>query len=114
VRSRQADIPIVAITGVVDPKGRFLPGARGYIGTDLSGGHPISFVFDEDLKNRRNRDPRLMDLKWPVIDPGGVKLDNQSKVQCTSCHDPHESKAEWPPFWQKPTYDEVCEVCHEF
>lgn len=114
VKSRQADIEMVTISGVIEG-GRLLSGAAGYLGTDLSGGHPISFVFDEELKNKRNAEGSLMRLKWPIDDPQ-VKLDSSSKVQCTACHDPHGSMATegWPPFWNKATYDEVCQVCHEF
>ena len=31
-------------------------GMEGYIGTDLSGGHPISIIFDEALATTRNAD----------------------------------------------------------
>jgi len=113
--SRQQDIQMVTIPGVVEG-GKLMPGARGYIGTDLRGSHPISFIFDEGLKNSRNADPGLMPLKWPIND-ADVKLyptQGGYGVQCTSCHDPHLTKAVWPPFWRKTTYEEVCSVCHEF
>ncbi|MFZ5906209.1 MAG: cytochrome c3 family protein [Nitrospirota bacterium] len=89
----------------------------GYLGTDLSGGHPISIIFDSALANLRNSDPNIMHLNWPINDPD-VQLystQNGSGVQCTSCHDPHGGKGgtEAPPFWRKTTYDEVCLVCHD-
>lgn len=115
-RGRGGEIRMVTIPGVVE-SGRLRPKARGHIGTDLSGGHPISFRFDESLKTRRQADPDLMPLRWPITDPD-VKLHTTQGgygVQCTSCHDPHLDRypGSAPPFWRKPTYDEVCMVCHE-
>jgi len=91
-------------------------GMEGYIGTDLSGGHPISIVFDESLVTSRNADMELLLLNWPITDKD-VKLyptQGGKGVQCSSCHDPHGGKgdSEAPPFWQKKTYDEVCLICH--
>jgi predicted CXXCH cytochrome family protein len=114
--SREDEILMVTITGVIEA-GK-LVGGPGYLGTDLSGGHPISIIFDETLANKRNSaDPPLTPLKWPINDPD-VKLhptQNGYGVQCTSCHDPHTTRAAggWPPFWQKSTHDGVCIVCHE-
>lgn len=117
VLSRQEDIQMVTIAGVVDSTGRLLSGAAGYMGTDLSGHHPISIIFDQALATLRNADPFLMPLKWPVTDTD-VKLyptQGGSGVQCTSCHEPHGAKGTvYPPLWQKATYEEVCLVCHDF
>jgi predicted CXXCH cytochrome family protein len=93
------------------------PGMEGYLGTDLSGGHPISIIFDAALANQRNQDPNIIHLNWPIKDPT-VKLyptQGGMGVQCTSCHDPHGGRGGpgAPPFWQKTTYDEVCLVCHD-
>jgi len=117
VVSRSEEIMMVPVGGVIDSSGKLIGGA-GYLGTDLSGGHPISIIFDEALAIKRNSaDPPLTRLKWPIIDPD-IRLhptQNGYGVQCTSCHDPHDSKAVdgWPPFWHKPTHDDVCTVCHE-
>lgn len=97
-------------------------GMEGYIGTDLSGTHPVSIVYNEALVLQRNQATNLMKLKWPVRmfgdrisggDPDVLLYPTQGNfgVQCTSCHDPHVDSDE-PPFWRKPTHDEVCEVCH--
>jgi hypothetical protein len=116
VVSRSDEIMMVTVSGVIY-EGK-LVGGPGYLGTDLSGGHPISIIFDEALANKRNSaEPPLSRLKWPIIDPD-IKLHpthNGYGVQCTSCHDPHANKAAggWPPFWHKATHDEVCMVCHE-
>jgi hypothetical protein len=115
VVSREEEIMMVTVSEVIYA-GKLI-GGPGYLGTDLSGGHPISIIFDEALANKRNAVPSLSRLKWPIIDPD-VKLSPTQGgygVQCTACHDPHENKAAggWPPFWNKPTHDEVCMVCHE-
>jgi hypothetical protein len=111
------EILMVTVPGVIE-SGKLISGASGYLGTDLSGGHPVSIIFDVSLANKRNSaDPPLTRLKWPVNDPD-VKLHPTQGgygVQCTACHDPHTNKAAggWPPFWHKSTHDEVCIVCHE-
>ncbi len=115
---RQEDIQMFTVEGVVDASGKLLPGAEGHVGTDLSGSHPISIVFDEALVARRNSDRRLMHLKWPIADRDVRLYPTQGGrgVQCTSCHEPHDAVAGGegtPPFWQKATYEEVCLVCHD-
>ena len=92
--------------------------APGYLGTDLSGGHPISITYDESLKIRRAElDPGLMQLKWPITDRDVKLYPTQGGygVQCSSCHDPHGGKGGTgaPPFWRKPDYEDVCLVCHD-
>lgn len=107
---------------------RLQPGDPGYLGTDLSGGHPISIIFDAKLVADRNGDQTTDPNSYPLIlmklqlpnDPY-VKLyptQGGQGVQCTSCHDPHGGRGKVvngvkpPPFWQKETYSDVCEVCH--
>ena len=114
--SLRGTIDMVTIPNTVE-SGMLRPGATGYLGTDLSGGHPISFIFDTSLVIRRNSDPSLMHLKWPIIDPDVKLYPTQGGygVQCTSCHDPHGGYQgiNNPPFWRKATHDEVCLVCHD-
>jgi predicted CXXCH cytochrome family protein len=116
VRSRQEDIEMVTIANIIE-SGRLMPGAQGYLGTDLSGGHPISFIFDEALVTKRNSQPGLSRLKWPITDRDVRLYPTQGGygVQCSSCHDPHGTKGgpNEPPLWRKATFDEVCLVCHE-
>jgi len=90
--------------------------ACGYVGTDLSGGHPISFLYSDSIAQGETNlvvspnDPDCA-LNIPC-----VRLDGQGKVQCTACHDPHDDSRSTDvpplPFWNKPTHDEVCDVCH--
>jgi len=91
--------------------------SSGYIGEDLTGTHPISFVFNDALASTNNTKGDSP-LRFPstMADPD-VKLDKNSMVQCTSCHDPHNNDnyvpGLTPPFWRKSTFDGVCLVCHD-
>jgi hypothetical protein len=97
---------------------RLRPGRRGYIGTDLTGSHPISFVVSDGLQEAMGSE-RDMRLK-PVAVIGSdrdVKLDKNNKMQCTTCHDPHSDQfyqeGRVPRFWVKPSVEGVCLTCHE-
>jgi len=57
------------------------PGSSSILGTDLSDDHPISFIYDATLTASDGQ------LKYKPLFP--VTLDDNSKVQCASCHDPH-------------------------
>lgn len=117
------DIRMVTIPGVIE-SGKLKSGAAGYLGTDLSGGHPISILYDEALVTRRNASPTLMHLNGNIKkfgeksggDPDVMIYPTQGGygVQCPSCHDPHGSKggSGAPPLWRKSTYEDVCAVCH--
>jgi len=93
------------------------PGRRGHIGTDLSGGHPVSFVVsDGDLgMQEAGSDMGLRPLAVIRADPD-VALDAKGRMQCTTCHDPHADRyyqpGRVPRFWVKPTVGEVCLTCH--
>ncbi|MHC4616055.1 MAG: cytochrome c3 family protein, partial [Planctomycetota bacterium] len=96
---------------------RLRPGRRGYLGTDLSGSHPISFVVpDGDLESAESdQDMGLQPLSVIRFDEQ-VRLDGQGKMQCTTCHDAHADRfyqpGRVPRFWVKPTVEEVCLTCH--
>ena len=71
------------------PSSRSLfPIVRGpaLLGTDLSDDHPISFVYDSALAMANGQ------LKDPSSLTGPVRLDNNSEVQCTSCHTSHDNQ----------------------
>lgn len=61
-----------------------IPAGNTNLTTDLSNDHPISFLYNSVLATNDGQ------LKTPsgIIPP--VNLEN-SKVQCTSCHDPHKN-----------------------
>jgi hypothetical protein len=83
---------------------------KSRIGTDLSGTHPVSVKYSQTMALSSRH------LRWPPADPEGeVGPDENGYVQCTACHDPHDdSRSERYPFWKKATFDEVCDVCHQF
>jgi predicted CXXCH cytochrome family protein len=56
------------------------------LGTDLSGGHPVSFIYDTALATADGN------LRDPGTLPPDVPLDRNSQMQCTSCHDPHNDQ----------------------
>jgi len=62
------------------------------LGTNLSGVHPFSFVYDATLAGKDAT------LKDPISAPSGLGgtidhdlLDSDNELQCASCHDPHTS-----------------------
>ena len=86
------------------------------LGTDLSGTHPVSIEFDKAVR-RQGADRGMSRLRDEPLRLGTYDLlDKGRKVQCTSCHDPHEDPAamgaDVPPFWCAGTFDEVCTACH--
>jgi hypothetical protein len=113
--------------GDLGPRRRVIPmagsqhlekGQRGFIGTDLSGSHPVSFVVPDGDPGGTDttRDMGLRPLAL-VRSEGHVPLDSRGKMQCTTCHDPHSDRnyrpGRVPHFWNRPTVDEVCLACHE-
>jgi len=96
---------------------RLRPGQPGYIGTDLSGSHPVSFVVPDGLQGSEEAgsDMTLRPLSAIQAD-ADVALDEAGKMQCTTCHDPHSDRyyeaGRVPHFWVKPTVEEVCLTCH--
>jgi len=96
---------------------RLGPGRRGFIGTDLTGSHPISFLVPDGdaASGESGRDMGLRPLSAIQADTD-VRLDAHGKMQCTTCHDPHADKyfdeGRVPRFWVKPTVEGVCLTCH--
>lgn len=63
--------------------------------SDLARSHPVSFTYDSALASRV-RGGRLNDPRATASGLGGTidqdLLDDQSKMQCTSCHDVHSKE----------------------
>lgn len=79
---------------------------RGYIGTDLTDDHPISFVYDSTLaiQDRQLRDPASL--------PEEIPLDNGQELQCTTCHDAHDDR--YGQFLRMDnTASKMCISCHD-
>ena len=96
---------------------RLTPGRRGYLGTDLSGSHPISIVMPStDQGSDDAADMGLRPVEALAADRA-VKLDKEGKLQCTTCHDPHSDRnyapGRVPRFWVKATVEDVCLACHQ-
>ena len=86
---------------------RLGPGQRGFLGTDLSDDHPISFDYNAALYSDPDleiADPATVDL--PLEDIGGER-----HLQCTTCHDAHNN--ERGPFLRLGAVSgEICTACH--
>ncbi len=68
---------------IFDGSGGKMPtGSSGYIGTNLTDDHPVSFLYDAGLSSSDGN------LKFPPDFPATV--DANSKMQCTSCHTAHD------------------------
>ncbi len=79
---------------------------RGYIGTDLSDDHPISFVYDSGLAVAKGQ------LRDPSSLPPELPLDHNNHVQCTTCHEPHDDS--FGNFLRMDnTESRMCLSCHE-
>ena len=79
---------------------------------DLAISHPISFVYNSDV---------IIHLGASYTLPADSSyLDGSFRVQCTSCHQPHQDTRGTGgtyPFWRKGNgdvadYDPVCQECH--
>jgi predicted CXXCH cytochrome family protein len=90
-------------------------GDPGFLGTDLSRTHPISFTVSDQLIATNNaKDAPLNDLAAMRADRQ-VHLDGADRVQCTACHDPHNDDnfaSSGVHFYNKPGRAETCMVCH--
>jgi hypothetical protein len=76
--------------------------------------HPVSFKYDINVRNILTSAP--YNRPYWFSPANGVKLDRSERMQCTTCHDPHQDKSDVPdpttPFWVSKTYAEVCKSCH--
>jgi len=111
LRSRRGDIPVSA-----GPTLR--PPAKGHLGTDLSGSHPISFVYRNALAAANNA-AGDMPLRLPsTLNDPDVKLDAEGKMQCTTCHDAHDDSnyrpGVVPHFYVKSSWSALCLTCHDY
>ena len=79
---------------------------QAVIGTNLSVDHPISFLYDSTLATNNG------ELANPLTLPSTVPLDQNSQMQCGSCHDAHEDQ--FPNFLRMNTIKgALCLACHQ-
>jgi predicted CXXCH cytochrome family protein len=62
-----------------------MPPGGGLQGTDLSDDHPISFEYSAGLASQNG------ELATPGTVSNQLPLDLNGELQCTTCHDPHDS-----------------------
>ena len=75
------------------------------LSTDLSDDHPISFIYSSSIAAIDGQ------LKDPATIMQPVSLEN-GKVQCTTCHDPHNQMYEY--FLVVPNrFSDLCLKCHD-
>lgn len=94
-------LPVSMSSGVT-----VMPPGPSNLGTDLSDDHPVSFAYTSSL-------PTLH--AGELVDPsaliGKVKLDASGRMQCTTCHDPHDNTN--GQFLVMPnTASALCQTCH--
>ncbi len=82
-----------------------MPAGPGRIGTDLSDDHPVSIAYTAALAAARG------ELADPASLTGRVRLDASGRLQCTSCHDPHDDTN--GKFLVMPNQaSALCQTCH--
>jgi hypothetical protein len=78
----------------------------------FSSHHPVSFNYNANVVTL------LQGLGKNYFYPprNNIKTDKLERMQCTTCHDPHQDKSDVPdpttPFWVTGTYEAVCSACH--
>jgi len=77
---------VVSRSGGIAMNTGTMPSGTSNLGTDLTGDHPVSFVYDNALATA---DGNLYD---PKTLPQDVRLDRSGQLQCTACHDPHNDQ----------------------
>ncbi len=96
----------------------------GYIGTNLSGHHPVSFVYNSALAAA---DGELEDPSSALSGLGGTideDLLRNGRMECSSCHDVHVSRNDQGcmgchfnkpslSLWKSNTNSALCLTCHK-
>jgi len=89
-----------------DNNNTFLTSAsNAYIGTDLSNDHPVNFTYDTNLANADG------ELYNPSNTTAVANLLISNKVQCSSCHDPHDD-TNTPFLVMSNANSALCLTCH--
>jgi predicted CXXCH cytochrome family protein len=85
--------------------GRMPPG-KGLQGTDLSDDHPISFEYSADLATDNG------ELATPGLISEVLPLDRNGELQCTTCHEAHDSQYE-KLLRMTNMGSQMCTTCHK-
>lgn len=87
--------------------GGVMPPGHTRIGADLREDHPISFNYQTALNQSGDK------LTAPATWDPRVKLDANSELQCTSCHNPHDNQ--WGNFLVMANSNAtLCRQCHSY
>ena len=79
---------------------------KGLTGTDLSDDHPISFEYSANLAAENG------ELAMPGSISQVLRLDRNGELQCTTCHDSHDSP--YPNLLRMPKIgSQICVECHQ-
>jgi len=94
------------VAGMSGSRGAYISPGQANLGTDLSNDHPISFVYSDSLAVK---DPQLRPAS---LLPESLKLDRDSELQCTTCHDVHDNQ--YGDFLALPNQrSQLCTSCHK-
>lgn len=100
--------PTGAVIALSGTSGGYMPAGSRNLGTDLSNDHPVSLL----PATGGGADPEIV-TSPPV--GSRVNYDKSGRVQCTSCHDPHDDTN--GKFLVQPNVEggfgsQICIVCH--
>lgn len=85
----------------IDFPSQFIKGNNN-LTRDLSDDHPVSFIYDATLAKTDGK----------LIMPTRTMVDANSKMQCTSCHNPHDNSI--PKFLTESfQFGAICKTCHD-
>jgi hypothetical protein len=110
---------LVGVANKLDGDGSFNDAIAAVI--DLDTAHPISFIYDETVRASIEVVRGVGTYQLPGGSGVDVPLDGQDRMQCTTCHDPHNDTnldGLGLPFWRHTgtvivnRYDDVCNACH--
>ncbi len=83
-----------------------MPAGASNLGLALSDDHPISFRYDSALAGKDRK------IRNPVLLPPEVRLDANSELQCTTCHDAHnDSLGKF--LVKRNDNSQLCTSCHQ-
>ncbi|RMG47191.1 MAG: cytochrome C [Acidobacteria bacterium] len=101
--------PTMGSGNELDAAGKILPSRPTNMGTSLADDHPVNFTYDSALAAADGELNTPESSMW-VDAAHTVPLFN-GKVQCASCHDPHNNTNE--PFLTKTNQgSQLCLTCH--
>lgn len=120
---QMANGAVIAMTQntITDPAMTFNPTTQS---SKIAGSHPVSFIYNAAVAAAINAYPSSTGT---YVAPTGAAakfwLDGNSRMQCTTCHNPHQDTRQVSnydlPFWKNYNndeandYDGTCVVCHE-